>query len=112
MEKLGVDPSPRTIWAYGYEIAPPLSQDRLRVIEALVKDEHSSATLGARTWEGRLVVQEQVTHILVVSDSPDQDLEVNRKLEAELRRLEAGFSVTMPLAVVDRADSPSSWPVS
>lgn len=102
MEENKRGPPPRTIWAYGYQISPPLARDRLRSIEALVDDEHSNAKLDARTWEGRLVVEEQVTHILVVSDSPDQNLTVNRKLEAELKRMKAGFSVTVPLAVSNR----------
>ncbi len=94
-------PSGRATWAYGYEITPPLPLDRLSKIESLVEDEHSSAKLGERRWKGRLVVEEQVTHILVVSDSPDQNLEVNRRLEAELRRMEAAFSVPAPLEVRD-----------
>ena len=53
----------------------------------------------ARTWQGRLVAEEHVTHILVVSDSPEQDLEANHRVEAELRDLEAGFSVTVPMAL-------------
>jgi hypothetical protein len=53
-----------------------------------------------------LVVEEQVTHILVVSDSPNQDLEVNRKLEAELKRLDAAFVITTPLEL----PSPSKTP--
>lgn len=103
MEQNKRGPPPRTIWAYGYEISPPLARDLLDSIEALVDDERSSARLDARTWEGRLVVEEQVTHILVVSDTPDQDLVVNRKLEAELKRMKAGFSITVPLAVSNPA---------
>jgi hypothetical protein len=52
------------------------------------------------------VAEEHVTHILVVSDSPEQDLEVNRRVEAALSLLEAGFSVTVPLAVGDGAQPP------
>lgn len=78
------------------------------MIRTLLDDEKSNAKLAARTWEGRFLVEERVTHILVVSDSPDQDLEVNRRLEAELRKLEAGFSVTVPLAVADDGDGPPS----
>lgn len=90
----------RPVWAYGYEIAPSVERGRLAAIERLVEEEHSNARRGARTWEGRLVVEEQVTHILVVSDDPDQDLEVNRKLEAELKRLDAAFVMTAPLEFV------------
>lgn len=92
-------PPPTGVWAYGYEISPPLPRRRLRLIEALVGEEHARAKQSARTWEGRLVAEEQVTHILVVSDSPDQSLEVNQKLEAELERLKARFSLTTPLEV-------------
>ena len=99
MESKKRGPPSGEVWAYGYEITPPLARERLRMIENLVEEEHANAKSGARTWQGRLVVEEQVTHILVVSDSPDQDLEVNRRLETELRRLEALFSVTAPVAL-------------
>lgn len=94
----GPTPS-RKKWAYGYEISPPMTQGRLRAIEHLLEEEHANAKLQTRTWQGRFVVEEQVTHILVVSDSPDQGLEVNRSLEAELTRLEAVYTLTpsMPL---------------
>ena len=72
-------------------------------IEEFLEVERSNAKRTARTWDGRFVVEEQVTHILVVSDSPDQQLEVNRKLEAELTRLKMAFSVTSPVEVTDRA---------
>jgi hypothetical protein len=52
-------------------------------------------------WSGRLVREQRVTHILVVSDSPEQNLEVNHRIEAALRDLEAGFSVTSSMAVED-----------
>jgi hypothetical protein len=108
MEQKRRQPTPGTVWAYGYEIAPPLAEDRLHMIKAVLDSEHSNAMLDARTWEGRFVVEEQVTHILVVSNSPDQDLEVNRRLEAELKKLDARFSITSPLAVVQPAGRPPS----
>ena len=96
-------PAPRTIWAYAYEIVPPQPEDRLRGIKTLLDHEHSQATLGARTWKGRFVREDQITHILVVSDSPDLDRDVNRRLEAELNKLKASYSLTAPMAVVDDA---------
>ena len=87
------------LWVYAYVIRPPQSVDQLRKVESLLDDEHTDAGRGARTWVGRLIVDDQVTHILVVSDGPDQDRDVNRKLEAELTKMEAGFLVTAPLAV-------------
>lgn len=89
----------KTRWAYAYEIVPAQPDDLLRSIEALLDGEHADAIEGARTWGSRIVVEPGVTNILVVSDTPRQDLEINRRLEAALRKLGAEFSVTAPLAV-------------
>lgn len=89
----------KAVWAYGYEIVPPQPQERLRTIRAILDREATDARTRARTWEGRLLAEDYVTHILVVSDSPEQDLGVNHRIEAALRDLEAGFSVTSPMAV-------------
>jgi hypothetical protein len=97
---------PQTTWAYGYKIVPPQAEDRLNAIKMLLNHEHADAKRGARTWAGRVVLEEQVTHILVVSDSPKQNREVNRRLEAELKALKVGFSMTTPMAVAD-AGAPS-----
>jgi len=91
--------SKKAVWTYAYEIVPPQLEERLHTIRALLKREAMDARTRARTWEGRLVAEEHVTHILVVSDGPEQDLEVNRCVEAELRGLEASFSITAPMAV-------------
>ena len=40
-----------------------------------------------RVWAGRMVREQRVTHIMVVSDSPDQTLEVNRRLESRLEEI-------------------------
>lgn len=92
-------------WAYGYEITPPMTQARLSAIEHLLEEEHAHAKLQTRTWQSRFVVQEQVTYILVVSDSPDQELEVNRRLEAELTKLDAVFLLTPPMPL-DEGEGP------
>ena len=89
----------KSVWAYAYQIVPPQPETRLRAIRALLDREAVDARSRARTWEGRLVAEEHVTHILVVSDGPEQNLVVNERVEAELRDLEAGFSITTPLAV-------------
>jgi len=83
-----------------------MTQERLRAVEHLLQEEHANAKLQTRTWQGRFIVQEQVTHLLVVSDSPDQELEVNRKLEEELTRLEAEFSLTPSMPLDDGEDPP------
>lgn len=88
-------------WAYAYELEPALSPERLGAVRALLDREHEAPGDGAGTWASRLVLEERVTHILVVSDTPRQDLAVNHRLERALRDLKAGFSVTAPLAVND-----------
>jgi hypothetical protein len=95
------------IWTYGYQIVPPQAEDRLRTITSLLEHENSAAQRGDRTWAGRVILEQQITHILVVSDSPEQNHEVNRKLEAELNDLNVGFSITAPMAV---EDDEATWP--
>jgi hypothetical protein len=73
----------------------------LRALERLLEDEQSNAKREARTWSSRFVIDERVTHILVVSDSADQGLDINRRLESELARLKAAYSVTPPVALAD-----------
>lgn len=90
---------PNTIWAYAYQILPPQAEDRLHTVKALLDQENVAAQRAARVWTGRIVVEPQITHILVVSDSAEQNREVNLRLEAALKELDAGFSLTTPLAV-------------
>ncbi len=94
-------PTKKAVWAYAYQIVPPQAQDRLDAIKALLDQEHEDARNRARTWQSRLVAEEHVTHILVVSDSPAQDLEVNRRVEEALRAMDMGFSVTAPMPIED-----------
>lgn len=89
----------RHIWAYSYWFVPPLARYRTGPIEALLYDGHEKARRAAFIWEGRLINGDEITHILVVSDQPDQNLEVNHLLEAELNRLEAPFTVTRAVAI-------------
>jgi hypothetical protein len=93
----------KSLWAYAYEIVPPQPSRRLGAIRSLLKDATAAARDGARTWSGRLVQERRATHILIVSDVRGRDRVINRRLEAELERLEAPFSVTLPLAVVGHA---------
>ncbi len=91
----------KPLWAYAYEIVPPPAEDQLTAIRTLLEKEHSEARRAARTWTGKLVHGPQVTRILVVSDSADQDRDVNRRLEGQLKQLKAAFSLTVPMAVAD-----------
>lgn len=101
MKQKAHDSAPKKMWAYGYAITPPQPESRLAAIQALLDSEHTTAKGHARTWEGRFVHEEEVTHILVVTDSPDQHQAVNQKLEAALSAIEAGYALTAPLAVGD-----------
>ena len=98
--------APKTNWAYAYELVPPQAEDRLGAIKTILDHAHRDAKQDARTWEGRFVLEEQITHILVVSDNPDQHNDVNRRLQGELRNLEAGFSLTVAMAVRDEPTPP------
>jgi hypothetical protein len=40
-----------------------------------------------------------VTHVLVLSDTPDLDGDMNRRLEARLRELDVRFTVTLPMRI-------------
>ena len=91
----------RTVWVYSYEIVPPQPADRLRGVDALLHQHGSQARGRGETWEGRLVAHEHVTHILVVSDSARQDLEVNHQVEAALGDLEARFAISAPMVVAE-----------
>ena len=93
------EPGKKSVWAYAYQIQPPRTPDRLDSVEAILEREQEDAGAGSRTWQGRLVAAEHVTHILVVSDSPAQDLEVNRRLEAAFRSIDLGCTLTAPMPV-------------
>lgn len=90
---------PKLIWAYTYRLSPPQAAARLRRIRALLLEEHALLAATQDTWEGRLVVDDKIAHILVLASSPDLTREVNQRIEAELQRMGAGFTVTVPLAI-------------
>ncbi|MEX2182644.1 MAG: hypothetical protein WD771_11430 [Gemmatimonadaceae bacterium] len=89
------------IWAYTYRIEPPQPAAKLRGIKALLDREHVAAKRRAGTWEGRMVADERVSNILVLADTPDLDLEANRRLETALRALDAAYELTVPMVVSD-----------
>lgn len=95
----------KDLWAYAYEIVPPQPSLRLGPIRSLLKEETNTARGSDRAWSARLVLEREATHILIVSDdAPGRDHAINRRLEAELERLEATFTVTEPLAVAGEAE--------
>jgi hypothetical protein len=95
----------KDLWAYAYMIVPAQPSQRLGTIRALLKEETATAQGSARTWSGRLVLEPDATHILIVSDDiRGRDHPINRRLEAELQQLEAVYTVTEPLAVAGHAE--------
>ena len=97
----------KTVWVYAYRIVPPQRADRLRTIRALLDDEHRNAERRARVWGGRVLHEPGNTYILVVSDSPLQNREVNHQIEAKLKALKATFGITVPMSIADDAAVPS-----
>jgi hypothetical protein len=89
------------LWAYAYQLLPPRATDGMSGILELVHQENADALRNARTWTARLVAERQVTHVLVLSDTPDLDRDMNRRLEARLRELDVRFTVTLPMRVDD-----------
>lgn len=94
----------KELWAYSYEIIPPQSEEHLRAIQSLLDDEHADAKQTGRIWTGNLVYEPTITHILVVADNPDQDREINQRLEGTLKERNAVFSLTVPLAVLEEGN--------
>jgi hypothetical protein len=87
------------LWAYAYRLLPPRATDRMSRILELVHQENAEALRDARTWTARLVAERHVTHVLVLSDTPDLDRGMNRRLQARLRELDVRFTVTLPMRV-------------
>lgn len=88
-----------SLWAYGYELAPPVARTRLKGMQAILDAGHMEARTRTQVWEGRFINGDHITHILVVSGTPAQNGTINRRLEAELNRLEAPFSLSTPVEV-------------
>jgi len=90
------------LWAYTYRLIPPLAPERLRALRTLLAREQKAAKARDGVWQGRLVVDDRVSHLLVLSDSADLEDDINRRITAALRALDTTFAVTIPLAVGDR----------
>jgi hypothetical protein len=92
-------PTRPDVWAYTYRLKCPPPAEHLQELERILAEEHAAAKSRAGTWSAQLVSTEQVSHILIVADSPQLDSEVNRRIEAVLQRLGTGFDTTLPLIV-------------
>jgi hypothetical protein len=91
------------LWAYAYQLLPPRAADRMSGILELVEQENADALRNARAWTARVVSEPQVTHVLVLSDTPEVDRDRNRRLETRLRDLDVRFTVTFPMRVDEPA---------
>jgi hypothetical protein len=83
-------------WVYAYELNPPQPEPRFKKIRALLRRAQMSAQRGGRLWTGRIVLETNITHILVVTDNPAQVPDVDRAIEAELKLLNMDFALTGP----------------
>lgn len=101
MVKKSRGPPGKSLWAYAYDITLPPNEEHLIPIQNILDQEHTQSRATARTWAAQVVVEPQVTRILVVSDSRAQNRAVNRRIEAELKTLDATFDITVPVAVGD-----------
>lgn len=91
---------PPTLWAYAYEVLPPQPSAEWAELRALLDEEHAAAEREGRRWTGKLVYKQLVTHLLVVSDHPDQDRDINRRVEEWLKVVSPAYSMTVPKALV------------
>jgi hypothetical protein len=94
-------------WVYAYQLDPPQPEPRFKKINSLVRQAQSAAKRKGRLWTGRIVVETLITHLLIVTDHPDQVPAVNRAIETELKLLDMGFALTgpapLPLSSATRA---------
>jgi len=100
----------RQLWAYAYRVVPPPPTDGLGNIRKLLDSENAIAFEHARAWAAQLILEQRSTQILVVADTPEQNRAVNQRLETELRRLEAHYRVTDPIAIRTPAPSAATAP--
>lgn len=62
----------------------------------LLRRARLAARRRGRLWTGRIVLEANITHILVVTDDPGQVRHVDRAIEAELQHLNMRFALTGP----------------
>jgi len=92
-----------SLWAYAYQMLPPRAARQARAIHALLEEENREAKRTDRNWTARMVLEQHVTHVLIVSDMPELDRDINRRLEEKLQEMDVRFAVTVPMPVVEQA---------
>ena len=83
---------------------PPPPPEGLGQLRRVLDQENAAAFEHARAWAAQLILEQRSAQILVVSDSPAQNRAVNHRLEGELRRLDALYRVSDPVAVPARTN--------
>jgi hypothetical protein len=83
-------------WVYAYELNPPQPDARFTKIRLLLRRAQQAAARGGRLWTGRIVLETNITHILVVTDDPGQVSQVDEAIESELKQLNMDFSLRGP----------------
>jgi hypothetical protein len=83
-------------WMYAYELNPPQPDSRFTKIRLLLRRAQRAARKGGRLWTGRIVLETNITHILVVTDNPAQVNHVDQAIENELKQLNMDFSLRGP----------------
>jgi hypothetical protein len=96
-------------WVYAYQLDPPQPEARFKKVNALVRQVQSAATRKGRLWTGRIVVETLITHLLIVTDHPEQVPAVNRAIEAELKQLDMGFALTGPAPLPLSNGTRATW---
>src|SRR5207249_12013487 len=86
-------------WAYAYQLDPPQPEPRLAKVKTLLRRARLAAQRDGRLWTGQIVMEAHITHILVVTDAPDEVRAVDRAIHAELTRLKMGLVITAPARV-------------
>ena len=87
-------------WAYAYQLNPPQPEPRFAKLKILLRRARLAAQRDGRLWTGQVVMEAHITHILVVTDAPDEGRAVDRAIDAELKRLKMGFAITGPARVL------------
>jgi len=86
-------------WAYAYQLNPPQPEPRFAKVKLLLRRARLAAQRDGCLWTGQIVMESHITHILVVTDAPDEVRAVDRAIDAELKRLKMGFAITGPAMV-------------
>ena len=86
-------------WAYAYQLDPPQPEPRFAKVKLLLRRAGQAAQRVGRLWTGQIIMEAHITHILVVTDDPDEVRAVDQAIDAELKRLKMGFAITGPARV-------------